>query len=427
MDIKKTIQFAIGFFLLMILSACGASKQANTLENGEMEPVTITIGMNEGAYLTDEEAERYFINPVKEKYPHITVKMVHAYDLEGMIAAKKTPDIVVGDLLTLNHLKDFGLQMDITELIERHDMDISRFEDYVIEATKMGSDTDYLVGIPYTRHFNALYYNKEIFDRFGEPYPEDGLTWDDAKEIAERLTQEVDGVQYRGLEPDSVYRAGSQRSLPIIDPRTYKSLINTDEWADAYSLVTDIYKIPGNETTTFFDDGVSAFIEGRLAMFASLNYLAYLDDVADEFSSWDLATYPSWKELPGVGPQVDLHLLLPNEFSANLDDAFRVIETIVSDDVQLEMVNNGRASVLNDEKFQNSFGENLEILADKNVESIFKTTPAIPEQTISTYFNLWEITDYVNRILEEDLDMNTALRILEEEMNIRIENEQENE
>ncbi|KRG11740.1 hypothetical protein ACA29_15285 [Lederbergia galactosidilytica] len=54
--------------------------------------------------------------------------------------------------------------------------------------------------LPFQSPRNVMYYNKDIFDMVGEPYPEVGLTWPEAVELARKLTIERDGVQYRGLD-----------------------------------------------------------------------------------------------------------------------------------------------------------------------------------------------------------------------------------
>src|SRR5690606_21529535 len=113
---------------------------------------------------------------------------------------------------------------------KKHNLDLNRFEPEAIEALMAATQTNDLAGIPYTRHFYALYYNKDIFDKFGVDYPPDGMTWDQAYDLARKLTRMEDGIQYRGLNLVPVERPASQLSLPYVDMNTKKTVINSDSW-----------------------------------------------------------------------------------------------------------------------------------------------------------------------------------------------------
>jgi multiple sugar transport system substrate-binding protein len=51
----------------------------------------------------------------------------------------------------------------------------------------------------------VIYYNKELFDRSGVPYPKDGWTLDDMVERTRRLTRQDGGVQYWGYQVNGGY------------------------------------------------------------------------------------------------------------------------------------------------------------------------------------------------------------------------------
>lgn len=439
---KKLMIMLVLILSAGLIAACGSSnekenKAPNSLEGSneeavpeenvqleeQFEDVTITFGIRE-SYFNAEEFQRYIAEPTKEMYPHITVEPIWInqpdYSLDNLIVTGQLPDIVAGNTVSLAATKAYGFHMDITELIEKHQFDLDRLKPFVIDAMKKVNGTDYLIGFPYTMHFNALYYNKDIFDRFGVDYPTDGMTWFEVIELAKQVTRMDEGIQYRGLEPDSVYRAGSQLSLPVIDPETDKSLINTDEWARVYSMVKSIYDIPGNGTVQVYSAGARAFTEGNLAMLAQLNIFGFIEDVKDEFTNWDMVSYPVWPEAPTAGTQIDAHLAMITSTSKNKDDAFRVLEAVLSDEAQMRMAKYARLGVLKGEQFQDNFGTAYDFLEGKNLAAVFKTEPAVPTEAPSIYFNLSEITNSMRTIVEENLDINTALRQLEEQMNQRI-------
>jgi multiple sugar transport system substrate-binding protein len=402
--------------------SAASSDKAAAVQPVKTEPVTITFGYRPG-YFTEQEIQRYIIEPLKKKHPHITVKPLlidnKTVTLPNLIAAKEVPDIITTNSLTLQDFKQMDLQFDLSELIQSQKVDQGKFKADALDSLKITNQTDYLVGFPYTLQFNALYYNKDIFNKFGVPFPKDGLTWAEVTELAKKLTRVSDNVQYRGLEPDSVFRPGSQLELPLIDPATYKSIANTDQWKRVFQMVRDIYEIPGNSDIKSLGNGIKDFNQTQtIAMIAGLNWLSFMNDekVKAGFTNWDMASYPVFPERPGIGTQIDIHLMLLTKTSKNKEAALQVMSTVFSDEVQMEMVRDGKISVLKDKKFEDEFGKNLDILKGKNVQAVFKTKPAKPfPPTEFASRALNDVTNLMGKIIKEKTDLNTALRQFDEE------------
>ncbi|CAG7616156.1 hypothetical protein PAESOLCIP111_01872 [Paenibacillus solanacearum] len=433
---RKSVQLLLsGTITMTLLAGCGSGSglgsgaaggttdpKAAVKDVKDDAPATVSIGIRAVGYLTEDEIQRYIIEPVKKKHPNITINRIVLDDknnsFENLLAINELPDIIFHTSLLLPDLKRLGIDQDLDPWIKSNKMDLNKFNKTALDAVKITSENSFLMGIPYTMHFNALYYNKDIFDRFGVAYPKDGMTWQESTELARKLTRLDSGTQYRGFEPDSVYRAGSQQELPLVDPKSLKSLGNTDPWKKTVEMVRDIYEIPGNSTIQTFSSGVNAFVKDRkLAMLAGLNWLPNLAEVKEQFSNWDLATYPVWPEKPGIGTQIDLHVMIVPKTSKNKDAAFKVVNTVVSDEVQLEMAHNGRVSVLSDKKYQSEFGKNMDILKGKNVQAIFKTAPAKPfPSTLFANKAFNEITKVMTQVVKNKVDVNTALRSYDELM-----------
>ena len=79
-----------------------------------------------------------------------------------------------------------------------------------------------LIGLTGNGGIYGLFYNKEVFDLFGVPYPTDNMTWDDIIDLAKKTTGTRDGNQYVGLEfgSDTVDAALLQLSTTLTDPDT---------------------------------------------------------------------------------------------------------------------------------------------------------------------------------------------------------------
>lgn len=84
--------------------------------------------------------------------------------------------------------------LDITDMYQRvPDMP----EDYaeLLDALKINGRVYML---PYRKSTWAVYYNKNLFDQFGIPYPEGSWTWEDYTELAKELTRTIDGQKIYG-------------------------------------------------------------------------------------------------------------------------------------------------------------------------------------------------------------------------------------
>ena len=410
--------------IALFTAGCNSSKSGNSDEAPiDQTPVTVTVGFLPG-WLTEEERTRYIIEPVQKKYPWITVEMKpyeKGSSLAELVVAGDIPDVVIEtNIYGFNSWRELGLIYSLSDLIQANKMDLNRFEPEALAAIRMATQRDDLIAIPYTRHFSALYYNKDLFDKFAVPYPKDGITWDEAYELAKRLTRQDGGVQYHGLAVNVIERMASQLSLPYVDTKTKQAIVNNDKWRRVLEFAAKIHQIPGNDQIATYGTAAKLMLDGTLAMYASLNdIMGY--KLYSKPEVWDMATYPSWPEAPGLGTRVDAHAMGITPTSKNKNAAFKVIEVITSDEVQMDMSRNGKYPVLKDPKFGSSFGADLDFMKNKHIEAIYKTKPA--ETFIPTEYDniaMKEMNNALNAIVKKGVDVNSALREAEEKINKQI-------
>lgn len=386
------------------------------------EPVTLKVAISMN-WLGDGEFERYFAGPVKKKYPHISFEIYDQakkeHNIDTLIASGTIPDIVMQSSALPDRYFGKGLEMDIQPLIKKHEFDISKIDPVALDTVTSASGSTMLTGLPWTRHFSALYYNKSIFDKFGVAYPKDGMTWDQLHQLAVKLTRNEESVQYRGLEPDQPGSVGSVLSLPVHDA-SGKSTLNTDGWKCVFTMLAGIYAIPGNSDTKFAQGAWDQFTKNKtLAMYPTNNRLPQLKDFSN--LDWDIAQYPSFPEKPNTGMGADVWILCVTKQSKHQDDAFKAIATVLSEEVQTDMGRNARFPVVINPKVKEDFGKDLPFLKGKNVQAAFLSQPAKVNK-IEKY------TGHAGGILQNAItdvakgksDINTALRVADEQFNQKI-------
>lgn len=390
----------------------------------KQEPVTVTIGAGPIA-ITEEEFQHYIIDPVKESYPYITVERIDiratGQTVNELVATNQIPDIVADYPLTLTNLTRLGIDYNMEELIKSHQFDLSRLPQEYVESLKIASDLDHLIGLPMYNNNFALFYNRELFDRFGIEYPQDDMTWEEVRALAVRLTREEDGVSYRGLFADNVFRGAYQLALPFIDGEKDQAVFQTEGWRGLFDLWYRLYYI-GEVQPNFTSESFSfqQFTNGELAMFTG--YTGNLQNLLTvEDFDWDLVTYPINPLAPGVGQRVDPIVLSITEQSKNKDASFRVLEVILSDEVQMEMSRNLRISVLKNEEIHQAFGNATPEFAEKNVVAFTKLKLAILQPfKFELNPNPAVIANQAFNKVLEGTDINTALREADEQMNALI-------
>lgn len=408
----------------LLLLAVGCGKEGTPAPSGAPPaesppaPVTIRIGANPGQMSADEAA-RYIAEPVKKKYPHITVEFVsfatQGHNLSDLVAAKQAPDIVANGIV--NVTKEFiplGLAYDMTELIKKHGFDLNRIQPVYFDAIRTASGLPGVIGMPIWNQAFGLVYNKGIFDKFATAYPRDGMTWEQVRDVAAKLTRNDSGIQYYGLWVDDVYRGANQLSLPFADWKTNNSLLQSQDWKDLFALWYSLYQVPG-----FAAKGTNyrtMFYQGQLAMMSGSTSTAQTMLTYPEVD-WDVVTYPQNPKAPGVAQRVTDFDLFLTATSANKEAAFQVITVALSDEVQSDISRNGRMSSLKSADIQNQFGKGIPQFQSKNVLAFTKPKlAAMPEYKYNITLDQI-VNEAFLSVLYDGKDINTALRDGEEKMN----------
>ncbi|MDR3247815.1 MAG: extracellular solute-binding protein, partial [Treponema sp.] len=77
-----------------------------------------------------------------------------------------------------------GQLADLTAYIRRDNIDLKTFNG-LAERFSIGGKT---VALPANSNWYVLYYNKDIFDKAGIPYPSNDMTWEEYEALAKRLS-----------------------------------------------------------------------------------------------------------------------------------------------------------------------------------------------------------------------------------------------
>lgn len=253
------------------------------------------------------------------------------------------------------------------------------------------------------------------------------MTWQNAIELAKRLTKSDSGVQYMGLEVEGTSRLAYQRSDNYIDTAANKASVNNDDMKQVLQVFNAIYGIPGNWPNHPLNNQPKTLVDfaknKNLAMYATVNkwgqfQVATLD--------WDVAQYPSFLDQPNKYGMPDEHVNVLTTQSKHKGAAMKVIELLASADVQKSMTSSlGQYTVLKNQDIVSAFGQGIVEIKGKHFQGAFKSTPS-PAKPFSellvqarTIFDNEAMNFFTN-----GEDINTVIRVSEEQINKLIASQQ---
>jgi multiple sugar transport system substrate-binding protein len=223
------------------------------------------------------------ITNFKTLYPQITISFEPVPDNYGtklltQIAANDAPDVFqVGDG-DVRMFVEKGGAADLTQYLQGKNglpgVDPVVYYPALFQTGVVDGKSSFL-----TKDYSplAIYYNKDLFDKAGVPYPKDGWTWDDFQNTAVKLTSgSGPDAQYGALLPGDwtravqtfVYQNGGEMSSP--DGTKSTGYLDSPATVAAIQYYVDLYNkyhvspSPADMGTTF--KGVDVFQTGKAAM-----------------------------------------------------------------------------------------------------------------------------------------------------------------
>ncbi|PYI50300.1 ABC transporter substrate-binding protein [Paenibacillus flagellatus] len=417
--------------LSSLLAGCGGGKEQGNA-GGEAvvkpkEPFTMKIW---GGGVTPQEFDDRFRDVLKKKFPHITVEYIQngkGTTMPELVAAGDVPDLIRTDVPTLvSGYLDLQLGFDLTELVKKHQYDLPRFNQVFIDEIVDAGRSKALYGLPVPPYFpQALYYNKDLFDRFGVAYPKDGMTWDEVYDLAQKMTRTEGGVSYRGFSSNPVNMLRDNPfSLPILDPNEDR-LADPEKWKLLFDNFKRFYEIPNNTIEKTSSAENTAFSKGNVAMMANQHsvYLTIPPEV-----NWDMVSYPVLPGAPKLMPQRGPAYWSISKTSEHKEEAFEMIMAMLSDEVQMEDSRKGIPTTLVKEDIKKELGKGHPVYSTKNMQAINVYPPVpyttkrkagladVPGATQQTLMG----TTFID-VASGKTDVNTALRTLEEKLKAELE------
>ena len=300
------------------------------------EPVTISV-----AYWASE-AHMIGMNEVVKafaaKHPNIIMEVVvpppadYFPKLLSMYAAGQGPDILYTPGYWFPYFVKKGVIRDVEGYIARDGWDTSIYYPQVLESF---AHEGKVYGIPWVWATNLIFWNKDLFDELGVPYPgtsldDESWTWDKFVEVAKQLTTKTDAgepntfgfslpVTHWSVPHIFPWEAGGG----VLSEDMTKCIFNSPESVQALQWLVDLDKVHQVLPTVLKDVGLPTFQTGRYGMQL---------DAAPSMSSWWRVAEFEWDvaHIP-IGPVKQACTLSPEAFvmsstTAHPNEAWEVLK-----------------------------------------------------------------------------------------------------
>jgi multiple sugar transport system substrate-binding protein len=144
------------------------------------------------------EMQQKAIDLFQQQHPNIKVKLellagdTYWEKLQATLAGQDSYDVFWMDTYNFIDYASRGAMLDLSPYIEADKVDMNALygEGRMVNVTYEGT----VYAVPKDSDDPAVYYNKELFDKYGVAYPTADWTWDDLKAMAQQLNHPEDGV-----------------------------------------------------------------------------------------------------------------------------------------------------------------------------------------------------------------------------------------
>ncbi|WP_042165446.1 ABC transporter substrate-binding protein [Paenibacillus gorillae] len=272
---------------------------------------------------------------------------------------KEQPDILMIDSSQYEKMATDGKLYELDGFIEKDKYDTEGLVPGMVDYLKeIGGGKLYGMSTSYSSQ--ALYYNKDLFDKYGIEYPKDKMSFSELIQLAKRFpTDGSDKERVYGLKmgySDNLFDiastiAGAQ-NLAFFNAGKKEMTINTPAWKGVFEMALDAV----NSKALYFESDnrmnggsyeeyllSNPFISGRAAMTLDGSYVMdqlkqakdYLKEKDQEklIKNWDLVSVPVDPANPDYSTMTNFYNIFAiNNLAANKESAWTFIKYVTGDD-----------------------------------------------------------------------------------------------
>lgn len=343
------------------------------------------------------------------------------------LLAGEEPDIFMVLGTDFNQFASMGVMKNLQTFIE-NDTDFDP-KKYFTSAFVSGQYESVQYALPYETVPTLMFVNKTLLTQEGIEMPEEDWTWDDFYEICQKVTRDTDGDgvldQFGSYNYDWMDALCSNGG-GVFNKKGTEAALTDSRVVEAVKYVRSIDELYGGEKLTQedFNGGRVAFMPLTFAEYRTYKTYPYKIRKYANFQ-WDCVTMPAGKRGGNIS-QVDSLLMGISSNTKQEELAWEFLKLLTYDkECQMNIFYDSQgASVLKDvtesEQMEQIVQEDMEegdtVINGKLLGRVIEEGHVEPQ--FKKYEQAMSLTgSEINKILEEDKDVDSNLKILQRTMN----------
>ena len=300
---QRAVWIVLTLVLAVVVASCGGSGGGDGERRGSIS--FLVFGEPE-----ELKAFRNVIRAFRDVEPDIRVNLIEASDREDLIQRLATsfgggqpPDLF---LINYRFFPQFAVKNVLEPIGPRlDDSDAFQEDDFFEEAIEAFRHDGELTCLPQNISSLVVYYNRDLFRKYGVAEPARGWTWKDMTTKAVALTKDTDADgkidQYGlGVEPTIIRVAPfvwSNGGEVVKEDLSGFALDSPEakEVLDEFFQLRNAYRVIPSEEEVEAEDDEARFMNGRTAMVLSSRRSTPTFRTITKFD-WDVAPLPRFKE-----------------------------------------------------------------------------------------------------------------------------------
>lgn len=257
--------------------------------------------------VNSQERDQVFARALKQafeaRHPGIRIQFIKQNEgrkVDTMIAGGDAPDLIELHIDKLHYYVEAGILRDLTPMLspaERADL-----KAYFPVAREPFQREGQVYGIPWGYVPFLLFYNKNLFDKYGVPYPGEGWTWDDYRRAAKAMTHDLDGdgvtdefgaafAQWQ----DGYYTWFFQNGARVLSPDGQRATFDDPRVVETLAFLQKLTRedrVMPTDVNRPKQAGMGPFEAGRLGMHGPTGSFYIPTYRTYERVDWDIASVP---------------------------------------------------------------------------------------------------------------------------------------
>ncbi|GIP55856.1 ABC transporter substrate-binding protein [Paenibacillus vini] len=242
--------------ILMTLSLGLAAGCAGNEPRGELKSKTsLKVLFSDEDYFFRQYGDLFVM-----KNGNVDIEVVSTQDLRNNLGDKtyddaldelverERPDILMVSTDIFERYAGAGKLAELDPLLEKDHYSLEAMLPGLVDTMrKIGGGK--LYGLPPSFYGSAVYYNKDLFTKYGIEPPQDGMTWEEIMELARHFPAEGDelnrvygyGANYSLTFENLLSLFSHAEGLTYVNPETMKMTIDTVSWRKVYETALSAY------------------------------------------------------------------------------------------------------------------------------------------------------------------------------------------